>query len=53
MRKDGRYGGTARHALGFIGLGIMGGPMAMNCIRADFGMTVCKKTTAGQGGHNP
>ncbi len=32
--------------LGFIGLGIMGGPMAMNCIRAGYQMTVYNRTSS-------
>jgi len=32
--------------LGFIGLGIMGAPMAMNCIEAGYSMTVYNRTAA-------
>jgi len=32
--------------VGFIGLGIMGGPMAMNCIKAGFELTVYNRTAA-------
>ncbi len=32
--------------VGFIGLGIMGQPMALNCIKAGFGMTVYNRTPA-------
>ena len=32
--------------VGFVGLGIMGAPMALNCIKAGFPMTVYNRTSA-------
>jgi 3-hydroxyisobutyrate dehydrogenase len=37
---------VAKPAVGFIGLGLMGGPMAANLLKAGFGVTVWNRTAA-------
>ena len=39
-------GTMAKHPIGFIGLGLMGEPMALNLLRADTPLVVWNRSTA-------